>query len=1056
MVRPNGDNAGTSRSVDETDISEVLGLRSEVATVVGELRPHPLEELPTAADRLEASVMRPLDDLLASSATGKRPALGERKAAQSTADRLMELAKAATRLRARPSAPSALVEATAALQDVALRLPVSGDAASGLRAELEALQRRLPAGIQVSADGPYLVTNASNVFSHLGERIEVRPQMALCRCGGSAMKPFCDGTHARIGFSGAKDPTRVPDRRDTYVGEQLTIFDNRGICAHSGFCTDRLVSAFHTGGDPFVSPSGARMDELIRAVRDCPSGALSFAIDRREAREYVDQAVREPAIEVSKDGPYRVTGGLVLTDDNGDAVARVGGASLEHYSLCRCGQSQNKPFCSGRHWNVGFRDPRPLAEPTLFEWAGGLPALTRLVRRFLEKHAPEDELLAPIFADMAPDLPQRAAAWLGEAFGGPAAEDVVSPAPILAGVEITEEQRRRAVALFERSANEVGLPADAQFRAAFVSYLEWASRAVVEATRPGADSSALRSARTWGWTTAGRPTAAAPAPDAAAAEDAAPPSLPGADQPVVFDQHIRALFRASDRDAMRWAFDLWSYTDVAANAPAILQRLEAGSMPCDGAWVPAKVDVFRRWVDTGTPESVTGKGTTPVAPRDQPTVTQEPIGGRLGQLVQLRSDSPEGDRPLVIEHREPLIYMLCSAAELEHALMCEYLFAAFSLKRSVDEGLTEDQLAAVERWRSAILMVAKQEMLHLAINCNLVSSLGASPHLSRPNLPQPAKHYPPGVILTLLPFGEEALRHFIYLERPEGMDFDDAEGLAALEGAAPVMGPEEIAPHLQEFATVGHLYRSIEAGFHHLGEKLGEDNLFLEPAAGQVSGDLFGWPQLEPITSVDGAVRAIETIVEQGEGPRGDWRNAHFGRFLEVLDEYLAMMHANPGLEVARPVLPALVRPPESGAEADLITDPRTAGIADLGNVSYEVLLQLLYRLLCHVDESGEQMKTLSQVAVRLMVDVIEPIGELLTTLPVGTEHTGRTAGPSFELFYQPDYLLPHREAAWRMMAEHLADAGALAQQHGHAEPRLLPISDALQRLAETLRSQAS
>jgi len=434
---------------------------------------------------------------------------------------------------------------------------------------------------------------------------------------------------------------------------------------------------------------------------------------------------------------------------------------------------------------------------------------------------------------------------------------------------------------------------------------------------------------------------------------------------------------------------------------------------------------------------------------------QEPIGGRLGDLVKLRSGSPAGDRPLVIEHREPLIYMLCSAAELEHALMCEYLFAAFTLKRSVEEGITEEQLAAIERWRSAILFVAKQEMLHLAINCNLVNSLGASPHLSRPNLPQPAKHYPPGVILTLLPFGEEALRHFIYLERPEGMDFDDAEGLAAIGSAAPIMGPEEIAPHLQEFATVGHLYRSIEAGFRHLAEKLGEDDLFVAPASGQVSGELFGWPQLTPITTVDGAVGAIESIVEQGEGPRGDWRNAHFGRFLQVLDEYLAMITAYPGLEVTRPVLPALVRPPESGAPANLVTDTRTAAIADLANVGYEVLLQLLYRLLCHVDETDEQMRTLSQVAVQLMFDVIEPIGELLTTLPVGPEHPGRTAGPSFELFYQPDYLLPHREAAWRIMAEHLADASDLAGQQGDSEPRILPIANSFQRLADILRSQA-
>src|SRR5580658_676428 len=205
----------------------------------------------------------------------------------------------------------------------------------------------------------------------------------------------------------------------------------------------------------------------------------------------------------------------------------------------------------------------------------------------------------------------------------------------------------------------------------------------------------------------------------------------------------------------------------------------------------------------------------------------EQLGGRLASLVKLRGDRPVGDRALVIEHREPLIYMLCEAAELEHALMCEYLFAAFTLKRSTDEGLNAEELAAVERWRSALLLVAKQEMLHLAINSNLITSLGASPHLSRPNLPQPARHYPPGVRLTLLPFGEQALRHFLYLERPEGFDIDDAEGLAAVESAVPVMGVEEIAPHLQEFQTVGHLYRSIEAGFRHLSAKWGEDKLFI-------------------------------------------------------------------------------------------------------------------------------------------------------------------------------------------------------------------------------------
>jgi hypothetical protein len=537
-------------------------------------------------------------------------------------------------------------------------------------------------------------------------------------------------------------------------------------------------------------------------------------------------------------------------------------------------------------------------------------------------------------------------------------------------------------------------------------------------------------------------------------------SLPGPDEAVGFIEHIGPLFRASDREAMRWAFDLATYADVARNAAAILQRLRAGSMPCDGPWPSARIDVFQRWVDAGVPESAapsTG-GAIHENAADQQTVAvvDRPIGGRLASLIKLRSETPQGDRPLVIEHREPLIYMLCAAAELEHALMCEYLFAAFTLKRSTDEGLSEDQVNAVDRWRQTLMMVAKQEMLHLAINCNLVNALGASPHLSRPNLPQPAKHYPSGVRLQLLPFSEQALRHFLYLERPEGMDFDDAEGLAAVECAVPVMSEREIAPHLQEFATVGHLYRSIEAGFRHLAQKMGEDQLFVVSASGQAGGDLFGWSQLRPITCVDDVVQAIETIVEQGEGPRGDWREAHFGRFLGVLDEYLAMCTANPGVEFARPVLPALVRSPENGEPADLITDPKSAAVADLGNVAYEVLLQLLYRLLSRVDENDEQMKILSQVAVGLMFDVIEPLGEILTTLPVGAEHPGRTAGPSFELFYQPDYLLPHRRAAWLIMAEHLTDAADLTEAQGDNEPRLLPVAEALRRHAGVLRANSS
>jgi CDGSH-type Zn-finger protein/ferredoxin len=273
-------------------------------------------------------------------------------------ERLWQLAVAATKLRLNPGMPTEMQEAAAALQDLACQFaPPDGPRGVAAKvAELKQIQAGLGRSIQASLNGPYLVTNADALVTWLGERIPARPQMALCRCGGSAIKPFCDGTHARIGFTGQKDPQRVPDRRDTYIGQQVTVLDNRGLCAHSGFCTDRLTSVFRLGQDPFVDPDGARMDEIIRAVRACPSGALSYAIDGREARDQVDQE-REPTIEVSKDGPYRITGGIPLKDGQGNDEPRNQGASLEHYSLCRCGHSQNKPFCSGMHWYVNFHDP---------------------------------------------------------------------------------------------------------------------------------------------------------------------------------------------------------------------------------------------------------------------------------------------------------------------------------------------------------------------------------------------------------------------------------------------------------------------------------------------------------------------------------------------------------------------------------------------------------------------------------------------------------------------------------------------------------------------------
>lgn len=75
--------------------------------------------------------------------------------------------------------------------------------------------------------------------------------------------------------------------------------------------------------------------------------------------------------------------------------------------------------------------------------------------------------------------------------------------------------------------------------------------------------------------------------------------MPAADQPVSFAQHIKPVFRPSDRESMAFAFDLWDIDDVRSNADAILRRLRDGTMPCDGRWSTDKIELFARWLATG-------------------------------------------------------------------------------------------------------------------------------------------------------------------------------------------------------------------------------------------------------------------------------------------------------------------------------------------------------------------------------------------------------------------------------------------------------------------------
>jgi CDGSH-type Zn-finger protein len=199
--------------------------------------------------------------------------------------------------------------------------------------------------IKTKQDGAYKVYNVTKFKTSEGKPIKTSPIMSLCCCGKSGRKPFCDGTHKKIGFTSAKEDDRQPDRIDDYKGKIITIHDNRGVCSHAGHCTDNLPTVWRMKAEPWIDADAESAEEIIRVIKMCPSGALSYT---KDGIKY-DSLDREPAILLSKNGPLRVVGGIEFEDYDGEKPHLK-----EHYTLCRCGGSKNKPFCNGQHWYNDF------------------------------------------------------------------------------------------------------------------------------------------------------------------------------------------------------------------------------------------------------------------------------------------------------------------------------------------------------------------------------------------------------------------------------------------------------------------------------------------------------------------------------------------------------------------------------------------------------------------------------------------------------------------------------------------------------------------------------
>jgi Ferritin-like len=412
---------------------------------------------------------------------------------------------------------------------------------------------------------------------------------------------------------------------------------------------------------------------------------------------------------------------------------------------------------------------------------------------------------------------------------------------------------------------------------------------------------------------------------------------------------------------------------------------------------------------------------------------------------------------LRIENRSQLIYLLTEAAEIEHGVMCCYLFTAFSLKNSTDEGVTDAQLLKIRSWSRLIRGVAVEEMLHLGAVCNLLTAVGGAPHLRRPNFPIRMDRRG-GFHLRLAPFSLEIMEEFIAIEEPDELDGADEKGKRGL--------PSIVRPRLsdifsseREFHTQGRLYHGIEDGLVYLAQKYGEQGLFIGRPDMQTAAPSYfgGLPQLTPVTDLASALEALNVIVVQGEGASRDTPDSHYSKFLTIWKEHKELLAEDPAFQPARPVLsnPYALPPSDKTDTSDLnfVDDPDTAELCNLTDAGYELMIQILGRLFVHAEESEVELRRLSDAAETLMMAFIVPMADLLTKSPAGPSNPGNTAGISFRLS-RGATIPTHKVAAWSVFRERLGELSAYCTflQSGEGAPAVLArIKATLAKVAESL-----
>jgi CDGSH-type Zn-finger protein/uncharacterized Fe-S cluster protein YjdI len=375
--------------------------------------------------------------------------------------------------------------------------------------------------------------------------------------------------------------------------------------------------------------------------------------------------------------------------------------------------------------------------------------------------------------------------------------------------------------------------------------------------------------------------------------------------------------------------------------------------------------------------------------------------------------------------REQLLYWLHEAAEIEHHLMCCYLYAAFSLKRD-DAAWTAPQREAVQRWRGAIMSVAFEEMTHLALVGNLAHALGGVPHANRPPFPVDGGPYPAGFSIRLQGFSRATIEHFLFLERPAGRAVPDGEGFGPVGRYRREVPAGRLSPGPRDYETVGELYDVIARSLDACAAADGEAALFIGDPALQVDAALAPLPGMVAITDLASARAALHTIVTQGEGAGDEHRDSHFCRFQRLGAELDEALRADPSFAPAWPVAtnPVMNRPIHSVDARVHVDEPRIGRWLDIANALYTTSLRCLLQ---GFDARDRAAKATWLSASFALMRMLVPVGQGLAARPATLDDAGPHAGLTFTPLRSLARLPVPGAAA--LVAERLAQLAARAAE---------------------------